>query len=557
MKTNIFSNKVFISFIAVCVYFLVIYFISDFVYFANDDRMLQFIVSGHSADPSYYTMFLSWHVSMLFTGLYSLIPSFPFYGCLFFICIFTSIWYTTFFILKKSSNVWVSVFLCGVLFVVMYRLICNTSFTYIPAFLVMPLVLIAFELKIENKKAFIFNLILFTFFSLLAIGIRRNIFLLAIPFLLLIIIIQNIKDRTRRITFVLFPIILFSCGFSFVGDAVLQTNPEYKKAVDYSNVRASVMDYYGLPDYEQNESFYLSLNISKDAYELMCNWFFDIPEASIENLKAIRDYQTQNHNKAIFYFENGEKKFFYGTEGSVKAFFYAYKKTYELLIVTLALIIISFITLLNNNKKYLLILFGNIIGTLIISLFLSFFMKFPSRVASCLLIFNLIVSIYFMIKYSKISLNALKYFSIYSLCSILIVSFALGATNTSFQRNATTCYRDLELHISSDADYVYFFDPYNVLNYNEKLFNTNRKAYNVYYSGWHIYTPYYNQMVKNWGETTFYDYIKNGKPLKYVASKSANPNDISFNRYIQSKLNRKFVKCEEYKGFVIYEVVLI
>ena len=105
MKTNIFSSKAFSSFIMVCVYFLFIYFISDFIYAGNDDRGLIYILSGHNADASYYTQFMSWYISMLLAGLYTLAPAFPFMGCLFLLCMFISVWYVTYYILQKSKSV--------------------------------------------------------------------------------------------------------------------------------------------------------------------------------------------------------------------------------------------------------------------------------------------------------------------------------------------------------------------------------------------------------------------------------------------------------------------
>lgn len=545
MKTNIFSSKVFISFIAVCVYFLVIYFISDFVYAGNDDRGLIFILSGHYAEPSYYTGFMSWYMSMFLEGLYSLAPSFPFMGCLFLLCMFASIWYGTWYVLSKSKSTWTSIILIVLLFIGLYRFVCKCTFTYIPAFFAIPLVLICFDLKLDNKKEFAKNLVLFSVFALLAAGIREKVFFMLIPFLLLIIVIQNIRDKTKRCTILMVPIVAVICTFGVVGDSLLvKNNPEYKNTMEYCQVRSEIMDFYGLPDYDENKAFYQSLGISKEAYQLIKDWYFDMPEASLENMTAIRDFQKE--------------KFSISFLDAVDKIRISYKKTQQLLVVAIILAILSAYAMFRENKKFLFAIAGTVIGTIIISFFLVIFMKFPERLAICLLLFNIAFYIALITNYFVLDTQKLKYVGIYALVGVFGVAFLLNSMTYDNTKDKAYIndYRQLEQHIAADSDNVYMLDI-GLYMFGEKLFNSNQKCVNLYQNGWPIWFPSYNQQIASWGETTFYDYIKNGKPLKYVASKSANPNDISFNRYVQSKLNRKFVKCEEYKDFVIYEVVLI
>lgn len=547
---NISQKKysIIISFFVTVLYFLIIQLVSGFVFFLNDDRTLQFILSGHSSDPSFYTFFIAWHLAMPIAGLYSLFPAFPFYGVIMLLSIFLSLWYLVYYIIKKQNNIILSLVSILLIFICLYRLMSRPTFTIAAAFAVIPIILLVLEFNFDNKNDVIKHIILISVFSLISVGFRHSVFLLSLPFIVLIIILKTVKAEKRLL--IILPVLIACYAFADIGNAILQKNPEYQQALEYSKIRSEIFDHYGMPSYSGNEEFFSSLGISVEAYEMIENYYFDIPEASVENLTAIRDFQKEhlNINFANNFYQIGE----------------SYANNAELLVLVCALLLLSFIFNVKNHPRKLLLTLGFFAGTILASLGLVFLMKFPTRIASVLLLFNLGLCVYTIssviqgIKEQRtVKYRVLRVVSICLTIAVFCCVFLPNkdAYDNSWKTQVMNDYRALEQHISSDSEYVYYTYSTVNLHYADAPLKESQKALNCVICDWNYLLPSYNEFFKNHGAKNLMDYVEQGKKLKFVISKDDVITDTCMYKYIQKVYGRSFTKVEDYRVFQIYEIV--
>lgn len=540
--------NILISLFLTVLYFVLVQLISGFIFFLNDDRTLQFILSGHSAEPSFYTFFLSWHIAMPISGLYTLFPAFPFYGVIMVCSMFLSLWYLTYFILKRQKNIIFGIIFILLIFVCLYRIVCRPTFTLAAAFAVMPIVLIALEFDFSSKNGLAKNLILIGAFSLLSIGFRHSVFLLSLPFVALIVLLKAFKADKKILLIV--PVLAVCYAFSAVGNMILQNNTEYKQAIEYSQVRSDIFDHYGMPSYYGNEEFFGGLGISENAYNMMQNYFFDIPEASIENLKAIRDFQKEHYQLNL--------------ENNLRGIWDSYYSNYELSIIVVLLLLLSLFFNLKKGPKNWLIVLGFLGGTLLISLLLAIIMKFPTRIASVLLLFNLALCV-FMVSdliqpLRQRGIKPFRILQVVSGCLVVIVACCVflpnnGAYDNSWKIQVAEDYRALEQHVFADSEYVYYTYSTVNLHYADAPFLPSQKAQNCIICDWNYLLPSYNQFFKNHGAESLMDYVEKGKKLKFIISQNDVITETCFYKYVNGKYGKTFTKVEDFGTFQIYEII--
>lgn len=540
--------NILISLFLTVLYFVLVQLISGFIFFLNDDRTLQFILSGHASEPSFYTFFLSWFLAMPLAGLYSLFPTFPFYGFIMLSSIFISLWYLTHFIIKKQKNIILSLVLIVLMYICIYRIVCRPTFTLAAAFMIMPVILIVLEFSFDNKNDAIKNIILLCLFCLLSIGFRQNVFLLSLPFVALIIVLKIIKANKKLL--LLIPIFVSCFAFSFIGNIILQKNPEYKQAIEYSEIRSEIFDHYGMPEYYSNEELYISLGISNEAYNMILNYCFDIPEASIENLTAIRNYQKE-HSGTNF----GNN--FYDI-------YQSYLDNKELLCLVGLLFILSLTANLKGHLRELLLILGFFFGTILLSFAVDILMKFPTRIASTLLLFNLSFCIYAISNiFPRINQSSTTKQWITKAVSMMLVIVVFCCTffisnsayDNTWKNQITNDFRAFEQHASADSEYIYYTYSTVNLHYSDAPLRENQRALNCIICDWNYLLPSYNQFFKNHGAKNLTDYIEQGKKLKFVITQYDVITECAFYKYLTNKYGKAFIKTEDFKTYQIYEII--
>ena len=59
---------------------------------------------------------------------------------------------------------------------------------------------------------------------------------------------------------------------------VVNCSPEWKSFQAYFDARTKRYDFYGIPDYDENQEFYDSIGLTRESYTLLENYNFSLDE---------------------------------------------------------------------------------------------------------------------------------------------------------------------------------------------------------------------------------------------------------------------------------------
>lgn len=530
--------KDFLLAVLICVlYFVFLEIIFDFVFAINDDRSISNLIGGKFASPSQYGVFVSILISYPLSKLYSRFPDIPFYGIMYFILMFFVLLFLVFFVLNKINKKvsYKSIFITLILSVLLPSIV-QPQFTVLSALLAIPLIIIAYNFKNFSIKEKICYGFIFTFFTLFSISIREDVFYMSIPFILLAVFINIEKNKKWIIIPTVFiSIILTITGVHIISNNNLLNNQEYSNYIEYNQVRSDLYDFYGFPDYEEHSDLYEQLGISKAAYDMLTNYILDIPEASYENLCALRDFQKANFVNSIS---------LGNIISEIATSFFSTLNCMLLLSIGILFLFVLIKSFKSDIRKFLLILF-TILGTIAIAIGLSIFMKFPERIATSLLLFNfaLLISLLDGINFNFKILKP-KLITLFSIILILLLSFG----NISFTKSYNILYVEkchdgiiIEEYISDDKEHLYMLDI-NITRPPQTAFLLQpiTPVYNNYYFDWFYFTPQYNEMMDRLGYENFDDILQRSNNFKCITLKESNFFNYLVN-YTSEKFNRTFV----------------
>lgn len=334
-------------------------------------------------------------------------------------------------------------------------------------------------------------------------------------------------------------VFFFNYGLNKV---ILLNDKNYKNFTDYNIVRSDLYDYYGFPDYDDNMDFYNSLSIDKSAYEMLTNYIFDIPEANLENMKAIRDYQLNNSTKT--------NKYIIGT---VFNGFIGAKVLFGLTIIFIVICVIFGVK--NKDKKVLFSILLLVLGTLMMSAFIAYKMKFPIRIAECLLLFNFYFLISQLINFKNLPTNTKATKISFCVLGILMsVIFCFSLTKTSIDcygiRSYCKTYQRLEDELAKRSENIYFVEKDITIPLNAYLLKSTKSVKNLYVSDWSVYSSFYNSLMNNLEYSSFYDLLQNSNNFYLVT------NDLNiverYNQYVGARFNKKFVNTDNISNFKVW-----
>lgn len=78
-------------------------------------------------------------------------------------------------------------------------------------------------------------------------------------------------------------------------DSFAYRSTEWKSFRAFFDARTNLYDFYGIPDYDQNEEFYQSIGLSRESYTLLQNYNFALDDSIDESLlERIAQYQREN-----------------------------------------------------------------------------------------------------------------------------------------------------------------------------------------------------------------------------------------------------------------------
>lgn len=274
----------------------------DFYYDLNDDTFIRDIVSGvYTGTPSGYCIQMLYPLNIWIALCYKAIPGVAWYGLFLCLCQFGCLGLVLYHTSKLPQKKWMQAVLSALLLFLMTGGLARQwvilQYTVTSGILMATAI---YLFVIREQKVPVLPIVL----VVLSFCIRTEMCLMLFPFLLLTGLIkwyreeqpfhkENVKKYLITIGSALLCMgLLWGVDrLAYSWNAQSQQWQEYRAFFD---ARTKLYDFYGIPDYEQNQDFYTSISLSREQYELLVNYNFALDETiDAKLLNQIAEYQKK------------------------------------------------------------------------------------------------------------------------------------------------------------------------------------------------------------------------------------------------------------------------
>lgn len=295
--------------------------IFDFYYDLNDDVLIKDIVSGiYTGTPDAHNNQMMYPLSLLFCGLYKLAPTISWFGIFEIECFVVSFVTISTSLLEYASRLYAKialVLLLGILYTSLYLWeLVMLQYTVVSGMLCATAgVLVITKNKSSNISDYIKENILAIILAIIAFNIRSEMFLLMCPFMAVAGIARWIQEPTAREHkllsaefstnkyigifdlvnikkyFTLIVVILAGIILTLEVDKLAYSSSDWKEFRRFFDARTDVYDFTGIPDYEANIAFYKANNISREQYDRLIDYNFDLDKTiTADTFETIIEY---------------------------------------------------------------------------------------------------------------------------------------------------------------------------------------------------------------------------------------------------------------------------
>jgi len=237
--------------ICICALFFIAVFLSCPIQFeSNDDMGIMYTFAGYYAGtPQYFIPFCSMFFGKIVSGLYSILPIFPWYAIFSVSVMFLSCVIVTYAIMETAKK-YATPFIIGTILSIMFlcvfalRSIMLIQFTTISGFAGAAALALAAVFEPSNKRKNVLNCSLIVFMCLLSYIIRRDSFYPA-ALLLFVLLVYKMLMRKKIIIHYVLILVITTCliaSFETIQKAEENT-PEFHQAYEFQSERSTVYDY--------------------------------------------------------------------------------------------------------------------------------------------------------------------------------------------------------------------------------------------------------------------------------------------------------------------------
>lgn len=309
----------------------------DFYYDLNDDTMIKDIVSGaYTGQPSGYCIQMLYPLAWCIALCYRAIPTVPWYGLFLCLCQFSVVFLIAIRLLFYARRIRTGVFALAMeaafIMGLFLREMVAIQYSVTSGVCMAGAVFLFLTSQNTDKPSVFFRRNLIPLLLVvLSFLIRIEVCIMLLPFLLLAGLMKWCGEQ-QIFTTVNFRKYLMLVGTAILSitavycvDLVAYQGSEWSNFRSFFDARTKLYDFYGLPDYKDNQKFYESIGLSQESYTLLENYNFALDE-SIDTwrLEAIVDYQEQSAKTASH--GNGLKNTFgFVSKNSVRQAMWRYK----------------------------------------------------------------------------------------------------------------------------------------------------------------------------------------------------------------------------------------
>lgn len=298
-------NYEILSVVCVILLYLFLSLRYDFYFDLNDDLLIRDILSGrYTGTPEARTHQLLHPLGLVLSFCYRLFPKLPVFSLFLTICQGISLWMILHGVLRTTGQeeglgrkgllslvltLGMGVFLGREMVLVQYTavsgMMCASACFWILT-----------NREKAEEAAFLTGNLPALLLYLLAFGLRSEMGLLALPFLLLSLLFCCKGKKIRSQVF-FFGILILCFGVLLFWDDQAYSKGEWKEFRQFFDARTRVYDYTWYPSYEEAEEFYKEQGISKVQYDLIRTYNFGLDEEiTEETLEKIAGYNEKERH---------------------------------------------------------------------------------------------------------------------------------------------------------------------------------------------------------------------------------------------------------------------
>lgn len=290
------GKNILLSLLFTGLFFLLLSAKYDFYYDLNDDMAIRDILAGiHTGDPSAYSIQMLFPLSWILGMCYRIMPQIPWFGAFLSFCQMIFVFLTGFKLIEPVKKLWLRVslwlgYLLGLSVVLLSQFIF-VQYTVVCGMLMAAAVFwsgmdgLPAGNRAKGKSEILIPVILVG----VAFQIRTEMCLMLLPFFFLILFCNWLKSGNpfsmEKIKCAYLPLAgaLLLMLFGYSVHAVAYSNAEWKQFMHFFDARTTLYDFIGIPDYEENQTFYETNHLTKEEYTLLKNYNFSLDDALNED----------------------------------------------------------------------------------------------------------------------------------------------------------------------------------------------------------------------------------------------------------------------------------
>lgn len=264
------------------VYFIFVYVKLPFLYDINDDVAMRNVAAGViTGTPDAHLIFVKYVLGLVISGLYRALPGWDWYGIVMIgIVLFCLVVILYRGLVEKRALLWKAFYTVAALLLftcIALRHIAIFQWTVTAAFAGVAGVFLFYTSETEDRFQNLCEEGVSVFLLLLCLSVRASVFLMVLPVAALCFwwkygSFQWKKLRGGKWPFglrhwsVLLALVL-GCASILGIEKFAYRSPGWQEFLAYNSDRSTIMDYYGLKNYEENQEFYDSLGLSPEEVE--------------------------------------------------------------------------------------------------------------------------------------------------------------------------------------------------------------------------------------------------------------------------------------------------
>ena len=496
MKKNVYLKKI-VLFLAIVITFFIIQILCKPVFETNDDRTMRSIINGtFTGKPDGHAIFMSYILGWILSRLYILIPNVPWYGLFFGLCIVMSAYLVLSEILFRSYKDKAERITGCVIAVLLFFCIYLNSFI-VQQFTVVAGVLAGTAVfSILTKKKKVVSLL----FMIITFMVRKNVFLMASPFIIAAtlwnVIYDDSKIKVGRLIKKTVPILVIIISIFSVGTIVenmAYSSADWKQYKEYNSIRSQLYDYTSIMPYEDCEKQLSVSGIDRNTYSLIQTYNIymnnEIDAKTLKKVKEINDINSDSTNIA--------NKVIKTMISMIKAMI---KDYWHYNLILLILYIVVLVNYFKSKKNLCAFGFLVIIGKYTMVYYLLFSGRIPDRVYKALFLIE--IAFWIAIALKDIS-NKIKPSHIIKIGICLLVCLCVGKQlrNNFYQLNwqQTNCITKFETLGKECKDEYLMLDIHSFYYISGYVFEEEQYRNILYLEPWTCGSPLLKEKMNRFG----------------------------------------------------------